>query len=878
MLLVAPGPAHAATPATVALSGEDIRIGGTVTVTVTDPGASTAQVNAAETVGSTAYSIPIASAGDSFVFQTLNPLLMDANDDGVVSATDITLSISNAVPISVVPVNGVFTLQLTTPVTSPTTFAVTYRSERVDTLPVKITSTSDTTGFSLTLRETLADSGVFTGTFETGAATVATNATDPAATARPDIKVVDKDLVTASYTDAEPLSLVADRIRVDGVAPTVTQLSPMHNVFEQTFSSFFEARITDIDSGVDTSSVKFHLDEDGDATYTEPGTILLPDPAMTSVKTDGVIVRVRIPSTAPDGLRSWYVTASDIAGGTGRSDADPATGGNQNHVFTSDQNPPQVVTAVAGEWYDTVSKTIKTGNRTTVHVVFNEKISVPSVVVGGFRLNGVPAVSVQTHSVLPNDLFLTVDSYPTVGPVVLLIDPGSVTDLSGIATALVPVTVTDEVPPDLKITFDRTATNSLVAIGVTSDENLAATPSITVNGLTRGVPVKVGEREWELVFNVATLSGADAGEGAKTVGAFGFDTANTLGVATSTAFELDTTVSSPTLTPTGLEVVTEAFPLITAYYAAEAGEYVGDTHNGVSLILATMDGVQVAPFMSTVDGGSTWTLKAADVYPDGYEDGIHIFEITAVDVAGNVHPLTPTVFEVKVPPPAPEPVVEPVVDEIVGDATEDVPVDDGQPVEDATTPDEIVEVIEPDPVDSTLPSESTTDDAVDGDGNPVAVPEVPPESEPVTEVLTTEDLSEAVIAVEDAVEVASEDPVVAPVEAEVVPDASEEAALAGESAATEVSDSANPNVDPVFDREAELAALDGEDAGSESSTLESGGAIFGCNLPLGNTNVVGGEYALLGVGLLGLGLRRPAGALRELLFPSGDESGSESDD
>jgi len=778
----APVPAYAGTPATVSLTGEYVRIGGTVQVTVTDTGVSTTATHTAKATGKFAYFLPVGSTGDNFVFQTTNALLTDKNGDGVVSELDLSISITDAIPISIVPSNGAFTLRLTQNVTSPIPFTVTYSAEKIDQLTVKVTSSSDTTGFNLTLEETTAVSGVFTGTFETGAATVTTNSTAPAATERPDIKAVHGNLVTVAYTDTEPLSIVNDTILVDGIAPTVSQISPAHHVFEQTLSSFFEATVTDIDSGVDISSIRFHYDNDGNNTFTEPGTIVLLDPSMTTMISTGLIVRFRVPTIAADGLRTWYVTASDNAGGAGRSDAVEGTAGNQVHVFTSDQNPPRVASAVAGEWYDTVSKTIKSGNRTSIRVTFNEIISVPSLIASGFRIAGVPAASTLTHAALPNDVFLTVESFPTVGPVILMIDPGSITDLSGIQTSRVPITVTDKVPPLLSITFDRPVTNTLVKINVKSDEVLAAPPAITVNGLTRSVPTTISQREWELVFNVVSLKGADAGQGVKTVGAFGFDTSNTMGTATQATFQVDTTVVVPVLTPTGAVQMLESSPVITASYSTEADEYVGDTHLGMSLILATLDRVPVSPLMNTVDSGVTWTLKTIDVQPDGLANGVHIFQIMAEDAAGNSHEMAATVFEVFVDPTVPEPVVEPT------------------PVENTdTTP----------PVEEDLPVVESPDDT--------GVPEVSEPSEPIR--------------------------------------------------------------DPLFDRVAEQVGTDAGGAGSTSgssaentfsSIVEEGdGTVFGCNLPLGNSNVVGGEYALLGVGLLGLGLRRPAGALRDLLWPAG---------
>ncbi|MCH7907098.1 MAG: hypothetical protein IIB26_06685 [Chloroflexi bacterium] len=90
--------------------------------------------------------------------------------------------------------------------------------------------------------------------------------------------------------------------------------------------------------------------------------------------------------------------------------------------------------------------------------------------------------------------------------------------------------------------------------------------------------------------------------------------------------------------------------------------------------------------------------------------------------------------------------------------------------------------------------------------------------------------------------------------------------------AVEEAGAGEPGMDPVIDREAEQAALDlagAEEADHASSTAEeTGGTIFGCNIPLGGSGAIGAEYALLGVGLLGLGFRRPAGALRDLLWPA----------
>ena len=329
----------------------------------------------------------------------------------------------------------------------------------------------------------------------------------------------------------------------------------------------------------------------------------------------------------------------------------------------------------------------------------------------------------------------------------------------------------------------------------------------------------------------------------------------------------------PTLTPTGAVQVLESSPVITASYSAEAGEYVGDTHLGASLILATFDGVQVAPLMSTLDSGATWTLKTTDVQPDGLANGVHIFQITAVDAAGNTHALTQTVFEVFVDPTLPEPVVETTPEENTTPEppTEDAtPSEDAQPVEGSSDEANASATTDPGvPEGSTPDAQENVDDVI---SDPPAEQIGEPAPDTTGETAAPEDV-EIVEAPADTAPANSVDFGV-----EVTPETESTPVESTDATDSDIADPTEPIRDLIFDRLAEQVGFESAGAGSSSGSSsggtsssdfseEGGGTVLGCNLPLGNSNVVGGEYALLGFGLLGLGLRRPAGALRDMLWP-----------
>lgn len=248
------------------------------------------------------------------------------------------------------------------------------------------------------------------------------------------------------------------------------------------------------------------------------------------------------------------------------------------------------------------------------------------------------------------------------------------------------------------------------------------------------------------------------------------------------------------------------------------------------------------------------------MHPDGLANGGHIFQIAAVDAAGNIHEMAQTVFDVFVDQTLPESVVEPTPEENTN----------------TTPPTEETTLAEDAP-----PAEGSSEVADAGATTDPSTPEVTPSTDENVDVVTSDPPAESIP--DTTATSADVDVVDLPadttsansdgLEIEVRPETESTPVESNDTGAPEASDPAEPIRDLIYDRQAEQVGFSAAGAentsGSDnaSSTEEAEGTVFGCNLPLGNSNVVGGEYALLGVGLLGLGLRRPAGALRDMLWP-----------
>ena len=354
-------------------------------------------------------------------------------------------------------------------------------------------------------------------------------------------------------------------------------------------------------------------------------------------------------------------------------------------------------------------------------------------------------------------------------------------------------------------------------------------------------------------------------------------------------------MKEPIIVPGDREVSLVSNPLITVSFAEEIGEYSGDTHAGVTIINAKLDGQNITAGF-TAESATTWSFRPAEL-----ANGDYTFEVVGRDDAGNTHSPVVRVFSVLAPPPTATPVPTetptptPTVE--VAPTVEEAPVEDPpNPAEVETDPPESDPAVTPD--DSETPPESET--PIDDAPNPAAVvvPAPPVESEvpddpveadpvvpedgesedtappvdpeqvpdpPVTEDPPTEDTPVEDPPVENPPVDTETEPVVEgeepPVDGEEAPPAEGgEEALPAEGEGEAPVDEADLTED---DLAATVAAMRADDEdfqdGEEAASLapEPALTVFGCNVPTGgdeavNHVIAGGDYLLAMAGLFGL--------------------------
>ena len=827
---------------------------------------------------SNALVLPAANVFDQFFFTVQFPPIADVTGDGIVDTDDVIGSGLAAATISLVERStGLIKISRTGSHDQATAFTLDYETALATTAEVKVDSTADSTGFTLTLAETAANSSVFTGTFTTGTATDTTNAGSPSASARPSIKVVDGSSVFVSYTDAAPLTLIENTVLIDTQKPVISVTGSLTGDYVFPNQATIKGTVTEIGLGLFLSEVKANVDYNRNGIFGEAGEVILISSSDATSIVNGFSIDLTLPDMGSDGITEWYVEATDRAGNFVRTDASSTTTGDQNYKFIVDSTPPKISSAVAGESYDTVAGEVLTNQRDRVRVIFTEPVDAGSVLPNLFSVDARQASTAIVDSDFPDTVWLTVPLLLS-DPDDLLVQAGAVADLAGIRSGVGTATVTDRISPVLSLSLDRAITNRQVVAQVESNESLSAPPSIVVNNKTQGTAISAGNRRWKFTIDADAFDDLLSGDGIKNVEATGFDKAGNVGMAGEDAtaidypagaarFELDQSVSQPVIEPEWGAHLIVWDPLLRISYPGEAGEYTGDTSPGVTVTQALMNSADITgEFIPNADR-TVWEYKVA-----GLLRGWYTVKVSAKDDAGNIYPEALLQFLINVDPPpgsGPEPESEPVATADTEPPPTPTPPPSPTPVP-GPTPEPVATAT---PMPITEPEPPGDDEPNVLESTPVATPDATATSVPdavgtVAANIRTPTLTRTPF----VLRMATPNPTVGPltptaiVATAVVSDTGEPPETPLASPAPEFTPTVEPAPPSYTNAEIEATAA----SIIAASIRESGGeppdarAHTGrsCSLPVSDGGLPGAESALYGAGLLGLlviGRRRRGG-------------------
>jgi len=467
-------------------------------------------------------------------------------------------------------------------------------------------------GTTLTLTE-LTD-GVFTGTFLVDAVGTATS---PTAAVR-----ATADGQTIRVTTGSGVTAVTLDLTVDGTGPTITSLSPVNSVVQNSVSASFSGQIDDATAGLQAVSGQPVLvagvpkeiviniggtNKAGNADYTASGK------GFTYL----------ITSSLAAGANLWYVTAKDRVGNLTETDAvvstttKPSTTAADRFTLTVDTTKPGIGKAEAGIGWNAVTKVDKQ-DRSSIKLTFTgagvvgttpvDNLDTATVGAGDFNVVG-STVSGVIHPNLSspatkNIVYLTLASPlgATAKPKVQLLS-SALTDVAGNLNTPQDITSVDMIKPALTVTVagdsavtgrpaakgtaaTSTVAASVITITVVSDEALTAAPTVNLNTLTYNSGLKVlavnavtatavsgSTYTWTSTGLLSSLSNASkqlisvhvtgidaSGNSNTTTVGSGATVGATVNLTLATIFEFDNnlTAATLTLTPNTSSTVTES--------------------------------------------------------------------------------------------------------------------------------------------------------------------------------------------------------------------------------------------------------------------------------------------------------------------------------
>jgi hypothetical protein len=422
------------------------------------------------------------------------------------------------------PQGGAFILRSDTDVMVPEggiTFTATYKAPDEQDVDVTLSSTQDIAGITVNLAETGADTGKFTGSFQTAGASDEDSSP-------PGIASIAGSLITVTYDD-DGTRRVANAT-VETTDPTILITAPEHDYSTRVRSARLIAEVTDADSGIDKDTIMFEVTP----TNLAGGSVAGPGVTVTDVTTvaiaGGFKAEVQL-ANVPAGETeiTWYVTVMDEAGNLAESDRDDSEEGRQDYSIRIDTVAPALGTisidsngdemnnrtidgAITGNHLNDDNEAVTNagkGDDTSIRVVFNEALDEGSLAASDFRVNGVAPSDLAWSSKHPESAFLKVASLDSAARPLVEVT-GDIADTAGNIRpgGLKVENAMDGISPTLEVEIEPTYHKEEVTIRVRSNEPLLTVPTINLNdsdspvGLS--VPRLIATDHYSTVFKAPT--------------------------------------------------------------------------------------------------------------------------------------------------------------------------------------------------------------------------------------------------------------------------------------------------------------------------------------------------------------------------------------
>ena len=547
--------------------------------------------------------------------------------------------------------NGFVTLQAGAGGYAGGDFQAEFAQAKVDVVSVTIVSDVDPDGLTLTATEVDAinDDDEFTVIFEVA------NTTTPGAVP-PKLNAQNTNEMTATYSDITPTTgtlakAVTAVANVETSEPTFSSLIPEDGFSTQTKAPNFSGIINDSGgAGIDVSEITITIVDTGSFA-----------PDVTGSDGDDSVTYTFKPDTSltENVVHAWNVSAADMAGNTGTSDANPdnndPTEIQDNHTVNVDTENPSIDNAETGRYYDSVDEVEKSDKLDRLVVIFDDDVDGDTISAADFTVDGISPIDIDTVDAADNEdedgnpltggrvyLTLSEDLAADAEPVVRIAAGGSVSDKAGNSLTSqgddVSTDAVDKIAPTYTVTLDKTLTNDELAISVSSNER-GSVPQIRVHNIDGSDKLLdtlvVSATSWEATF---TESGASFEE-ENSVVVTGFDKNNVEGTEGDATINVDGDFEDDAIV---FEQDT-LDPDVTFDAAVTAGE----VFSTAPFITLTFDGkvtVDLAEFGPadgdlvdvTADGRisgdqETWIYKASGLTVD--EE--YTINVTVTDLAGN---------------------------------------------------------------------------------------------------------------------------------------------------------------------------------------------------------------------------------------------------